>query len=1591
MIPVISTIPLVDFALLVLLGTFVLVLNGKNMVNRTYGFTCLVGAIISISEYGITTANGHGTIIFWVLVFSLWPSQLSCIVYFVLCLTGRAESFKKLKLAYKLILFSAWITSFVYFYTRFTSVQWVKAGWGWVEAFHALPLADIYVIAWSTFICVLILVLGLITYAKTGEKKKKTLLGIVILACAIQLIINILTKGILPALLKTPFPDYVSFGLTAQAAIIAWAIWKYGLFQLNPATAAEAILSAMDGALLLCDPGFHIVRINQAAIRMFRFSESELRRLPLDTLIDRGDMDRLAFSGGNRLEKGSGPGLVTVVTVKGGKKIDVTVSASELKDNTGGTAGYVVIINDISQLVKTENDLRESEERFKAIFEGSSDAVMLLTDKGFFDCNPATLEMFGFRKKEEFTNVHPADISPPFQPDGTESFPAAMERIKTAFETGSNRFEWVHRRASGEDFPAEVLLTAFDMNGKRVLQATVRDITSRKRAEIALQESETKYRALVETTGTGFLILDSKGRVLDANPEYVRLSGHGQLREILGRSVVEWTAAHSRKRNAEAVALCVKDGFVRNLVLDYVDKSGMTIPVEINATVDGAGENMRISSLCRDITERKQAEEALRLSEEKLRRIFENLQDVYYETSLDGTIIEISPSIEIVSKGQYHRNDMIGRSMSDLYADDGQRQVLLSELKKRGSVADFEITLKNRDGSLVPCSISSKIGFDAEGRPKSIMGSMRDITERKRTEDALRKSEAVMRGIYSAAPVGISVSSNRIMQTINEQLCQISGYPAEELIGKSARKYYVDDSEYERVGRELYGSDGHGRFGNVEARWRRKDGTLIDVIISMAPMDSADPSAGEVVTVLDITKRKKAERELQESEVRFNTAFVHSPVSMSITCAATAKYVEANENFFRDTGFARDQVIGHTSAELGLFSDPDDRQRLVAQARSQGFVKDMEIRFRVKTGEIRDCLISTQPITLNGEPHFLLTAVDITERKRVEEALRKSEAMLRGVYLAAPVGITVSNKREIESVNGWFTKMSGFSVEEMVGKSARIYFPDDAEYERVGRELYGRGGNVEARLQRKDGTLFDVLLSIAALDPHDPSAGNVLTALDITERKRAERSLAESEQSFRSMFDITPEGVVLISPNTGRFVAVNPAMRTLLGYSEEEFLSLSPEDITPPEAKEIMRCSIAQLEEGRSTADHEGITLTKDGSKVNVLVGNRLLQWHGEKVYYTTFKDITKRKRAEIALAESEKNFRVMFEASTDALNLVGIEDGRFLEVNNAMCLMFGYSREELLCMSPRDLIDKANIPEQNEVRTEVLKRGSVASDEGTVVRKRDGTMLQVLISAQIVAWKGRRVIHSSLRDITPLKQVQEQLKKKNSEILEFTDMVTHDLKKPLTTMNIVLGLAKKGMLGPLSPDGLDAVDTGVEASRYMQEMLEDLLACARLESGTQELTVEKIGFRELAEEVMRKLKFQIEEKKISVSAREGDISVMADRKHLTRVLMNLVGNAINYIGSGPDKVIRIGWEQKNGSPEFFVSDNGIGIPEASRPGLFGKFKRGSNVAGVQGTGLGLSIVKGIVEAHGGKIWFASDVGKGTTFHFTLAGKEAKS
>jgi len=265
-----------------------------------------------------------------------------------------------------------------------------------------------------------------------------------------------------------------------------------------------------------------------------------------------------------------------------------------------------------TRVVERTRALRENEQKFRAIYEGSNDAIMLLDENGFFDCNPRTLEMFGFKSKKEFTRVHPGDISPPTQPNGQPSFPAAQEHIEAAYRQGYHRFEWVYRRTSGECFSAEVVLSAFNYAGTRVLQATVRDITERKRAEEALSASEIQYRRLFEAAKDGILILDADtGAVVDVNPFLVELLGFAR-EQLLGKRVWElglFKDVGASQSNFEELQ---RSTYVRYEDLPLEAANGRRVDVEFVSNVYLVSNRKVIQFNIRDITERKREEEERR-------------------------------------------------------------------------------------------------------------------------------------------------------------------------------------------------------------------------------------------------------------------------------------------------------------------------------------------------------------------------------------------------------------------------------------------------------------------------------------------------------------------------------------------------------------------------------------------------------------------------------------------------------------------------------------------------------------------------------------------------------------------------------------------------------------------------------------------------------------------------------------------------------------------------------------------------------------------------------------------------------------------
>ena len=274
---------------------------------------------------------------------------------------------------------------------------------------------------------------------------------------------------------------------------------------------------------------------------------------------------------------------------------------------------------------RMEMALRESEEKFRSLYEMSDDAIMLLDEKHFFDCNKATLSIFKVESKEEFCRMHPADLSPTKQPDGTDSMTLANRRIATAMRDGVHRFEWAHMRTDGTEFPAEVLLTAIHLEGRRVLQGVVRDVTERKKAERLLKANEEKLRTISHAALDAVIMMDAAGRALHWNPAAEKMFGY-QAEEVLGCDIHQLVTPKRLQLEAStALYRFFKTGqgraVGRILELPALHKNGEEFPVEISLSPIRLEGQWCAVAVVRDITDRKRAEELVKAEQRSLRRL----------------------------------------------------------------------------------------------------------------------------------------------------------------------------------------------------------------------------------------------------------------------------------------------------------------------------------------------------------------------------------------------------------------------------------------------------------------------------------------------------------------------------------------------------------------------------------------------------------------------------------------------------------------------------------------------------------------------------------------------------------------------------------------------------------------------------------------------------------------------------------------------------------------------------------------------------------------------------------------------------------
>ncbi len=412
-------------------------------------------------------------------------------------------------------------------------------------------------------------------------------------------------------------------------------------------------------------------------------------------------------------------------------------------------SGFGVYYWTAKRQAKWATEREQQEEKFRSIYEGANDAIMLLSEQAVFDCNQRTLEIFGLTSKSEFVSCHPSDFSPPLQPDGQDSRTAANEKIAMALKQGTSRFEWVHRRKNGEDFPAEVVLSAFTDGGKKILQATVRDITDQKNAEAALQATlehlqAANYRLdiekelnqkIIETSPIGICIYDERGDCVTANPAMARHIGATQAQAAAQNfhHIESWK--RSGIYNLALQSLTCDEPL--STVVTLTTSFGKNVQLGVTFCSLHSGGQHNLMHLTMDLTESMHAQQALEESEERFRRVISEAPIPIMIHAEDGEVLEVNKAW-IEATGYAHSDIPTTRSWTEKaygkHAQQVQQKINpLYRLKHRVDQGEFVITCK--DGSSRNWHITAApVGKLSDGR-RYVISTAQDITERKAAQE----------------------------------------------------------------------------------------------------------------------------------------------------------------------------------------------------------------------------------------------------------------------------------------------------------------------------------------------------------------------------------------------------------------------------------------------------------------------------------------------------------------------------------------------------------------------------------------------------------------------------------------------------------------------------------------------------------------------------------------------------------------------------------------------------------------------------------------------------------------------------------------
>jgi len=1179
------------------------------------------------------------------------------------------------------------------------------------------------------------------------------------------------------------------------------------------------------------------------------------------------------------------------------------------------------IARDITERKRTKEALIENEEKFQALTNQSTEGITVADMKGnYVFVNPAFCEMSGYTKEELLTKTV-FDMKAPNQKNSSfYNSKGAMEGVPIQVNL---------QRKDGTEYLTEIVGKVISIGDQKLVLGTIRDISERKKTEEALKESEKKYRTIFEEFQDLYYKTDLKGILLDISPSVKKLSGF-EPEEVIGKPVSDIYKNPSDHFNF--VREIKKHGSVEDHELILLGKGGREIISSATSHIsyDNNNNPIGIEGVLRDITKRKQTENALLESEQRYSRLFQESNDAIFIHDLEGNIIDVNR--KTISLFGYAKDELLSLNISQFHPSNEHKksQEAFKTILKEESVS-FEINFKKKNGEIFPGEVSSNLHV-IEGE-KFVQGVVHDITERKRMETRLKQNEKMLRQIIDTLPNCIFVKDrNGKYLVVNKNMAELYGTSSEKLVGKYdyeiAQKWFktVDYNKFRKTEQDVI-DNGITLFINSEL-FVYPDGTERWFQTTKIPFEMVDDHNCLLTISIDITERIKADEVIKSSEERLKILFESAPDAYYLI-DLKGTFIDGNKAAEKLIKYTKEELIGKNFLNLKLLSAKEltkASKLLLKSIQGKGTGPD-EFTLNRKNGKKVSVEIQTYPVKIKNKTVVLGIARDITERKKAEVLLRESEEQYRLLFNLLPYG------GEVIDTNGRIIKCSpstaqmlGYELSELIGKHiTELLAPDSIHVfkQKFPELLSGKPMSADVCMICKDGTELNILRAAQPIMNGSNKIESVLALnIDITERNKALELLQESEEKHRKLIETTSEGFWLINEERVN-IDVNQSLCDMLGYSRDEMIGKEPSDFVDKVNNEILTKQII-LSKTTKHRTYEISLKRKNGTNFPTLFNaTSIFDKNGKPSGSFAFvTDITEKKKAEINLSESEKKYRDLFEKSKDAILI--IHNRKFVDCNQAAINMLNYqSKDEFLDIHPSKLSPEIQLDgrlsftKANEMMDTAISNGSHRFE--WLHKRSNGEIfpVEVLLTA-ISVEKKNQIIHTVWRDITERKLADEQIKKDLDEKRTLLMEIYHRTKNNMQIISSMLSMRSRQSQDKYISSTFREIINKIKAMSLVHDKL------------YKSKDLSKINFKEYVRDLLKLLmtSFQIESENIKLKYEAEDIYLLIDSAiPLGLILNELISNVFKH--AFPDNKkgeISISLYKEGDTINILVSDNGIGL-----------------------------------------------------------------